>query len=235
MVKWALDFGGGCCKGASEAFHKEGTSNLGSEDRTQALPVNSDSQPTPKTMKTATGLRKRTKTLLTNFSTRERQDDVVTRELSELKRKEVTRIQAFIKWLIAMFQRLIQKPTRSDTGGAQTTPATSRWSTADYVLVDAEHCQRCKSGDEDRAGETPDKALCSTEVGPEDVWATISTEVGKGGIPIDIFQRRREVITQCIIQYLGQELQRETDMNSHLKNKKAGENEKKAEEQTEKT
>ena len=235
VVKWALDFGGGCCKGVSEAFHKEVTSNLGSEDRTQALPVNSDSQPTPETVKTATGLRKRTKTLLTSVSTRERQDGVVNRELSELKRKEVTRIQAFIKWLIAMFQRLIQKPTRSDTGGAQTTPATSRWSTADYVLFDAEHCQRCKFGDEDRAGETPDKALCSTEAGPEDVWATISTEVDKGGIPIDIIQKRREVITQCIIQYLGQELQRETDMGSHLKNTKAAESEKKADEQAEKT
>lgn len=234
VVKWALDFGGGCCKGASEAFHKEGKSNLGSEDRSQALPVNSGSQPVPKTMKMATDLRKRTKTLLRNVSTREHRDGVVNRELSELKRKDATQIQAFVKWLIAMLQRLIQKPIKSDTGGAQTLPATSRRSTADCVLVDEEYCQRCKVGDENRADETPDMAICSTEAGPEDVWATISAEVDKGGIPVDIIQKRHEVIAQCVIQYLRQELQREKDLESPLKIKKAAESEKKAEEQAEK-
>lgn len=235
VVKWALDFGGDCCKGVSEVFHIEGTSNPGSGDRSQAVPVNSDSQPVPKTMKPATGLRKRTNTLLGDVSTRERRDGVVNGESSELKRKEATRIQAFVKWLIAMLQRLIQKPVRSDKCGAQTTPPTSRPSTADHVLIDAEHCHRCKVGGENRADESPDMAVCFTEAGPGNVWATISAEVDKGGIPIDIIQKRREVITQCIIQYLGQELQREKDMKSHLKNKKTAESEKKAGEQAEKT
>lgn len=233
VVKWALDFGGECCKGVSEVFHKEGTSNPGSGDRSQAVPVNSDSQPVLKTMKTATGLRKRTKTLLGDVSTRERRDGIVNGESSELKRKEATRIQVFIKWLIAMLQRLIQKPARSDKCGAQTTRPTSRRSTAD--LVDAEHCQRCQVGDKNRADKTPDMAVCSTKAGPEAVWAAISADVDKGGVPLDMIQKRREVITQCIIQYLGQELQREKDMESHLKNKRAAESEKKAEEQAEKT
>ena len=229
VVKWALGFGGKCCKGASKAFHKEGASDLGSRDRSQALPVKNDSQPVSKSMEMATGLGKRTKTLLRKVTTQMHPDSVPIGELSEPKQKEACGIRTFVRWLIAMLKNITRKPLKTDIGGLHTTTTTERRLSANDTLVDAEHCQRCNPSESHPTGESSDMGVRSTEKGSEDVWATISAEIDKRGIPIDMIKQRRELITQSIIQYLEQEIQQENDFERHLRYTKTVKGERKAE------
>ena len=60
----------------------------------------------------------------------------------------------------------------------------------------------------------------ATEIDPEDVWAHIAADIDKGGIPIDWIVKRRDVIAQCVIENLGQEIEQEKEKELRFKNKK---------------
>ena len=75
----------------------------------------------------------------------------------------------------------------------------------------------------------------ATEMDPENVWAQIAADIDKGGIPIDWIKKRRDVIAQCIIENLGQEIEQEKEKELRLKNKKENKTTKRARQPTRKT
>lgn len=106
---------------------------------------------------------------------------------------------------------------------------------ANIVLVDTEHCQRCNPGKENPGREHQQDGDGTTEMDSEAVWAWIAAEIDRGGIPIELIKKRRKVIAQCLIHDMGQEIEREKEIELHLKDKKAARKGKKARKQAEMT
>ena len=223
MVKWALGLVEKGCRGASEAFHKnEEAFSLQSKDQSHLV---------PKIVKMAMGLYKRTEILLKKVTTQTHRDTLPSNEGSNTKQTETKRALAFLKCLIAMLKMIMHKPMEDDMGGAQTSTAAERQLSANFVLVNAEKCQRCNPVEDDRGHEELNDVMPSTEVDSEDVWAGIAAEIDKGGIPIDLIKKRRDAIAQYIIEDLGEEIQRERERESNLKIKKAVKKAKRAQKQ----
>ena len=103
------------------------------------------------------------------------------------------------------------------------------------IPEDADNCQThkpCQQEPHQGRGSEGDEA---TEIDPENVWANIAADVDKGGIPIEWVNKRRDMITQCVIKNLGQEIKQEKEKELRLKNKKAAKKTKRARQPTMKT
>ena len=190
-VKWALDLGEKCCKEASGIFHrKESPSNLQSKDTEQSLPVQDNFDLISTAVNPAAGTCKQIETPQSIFATHTDPDRVPINEESKPQKAMTKRIQAWVGWLIAMLKKLtlkpmIPKPIDDDVRDVQTLAMARKRLSSNFVLLN-EQRQGC---------ELP--------------------EIDQGGIPIDLIKKRREVIVQCVIQTLGNEIQQEKDTDSH--------------------
>ena len=79
-------------------------------------------------------------------------------------------------------------------------------------------------GGENSNEDTAQTESGSSKIDSEDVWATIAAEVDKGGIPLHLIKKRRDVVAQCIIQNLGREIQLEKEQELESKNDEATQN-----------
>ena len=103
------------------------------------------------------------------------------------------------------------------------------------IPEDADNCQihnSCQQEPHQGRGSEGDEA---TEIDPDNVWANIATDVDKGGIPIEWVNKRRDMIAQCVIENLGQEIEQEKEKELRLKNKKEARKTKRARQPTKKT
>lgn len=103
------------------------------------------------------------------------------------------------------------------------------------IPEDTDNCQihnSCERKPHQSRGSEGDEA---TEIDPENVWAQIAADIDKGGIPIDWVKKRRDMIAQCVIENLGQEIEQEKEKELRLKNKKAARKTKRARQPTRKT
>ena len=87
-------------------------------------------------------------------------------------------------------------------------------------LAGADDCQKFIASEQEPHQTRGNKDDETTEIGPENVWAQIAADINKGGIPIDWIIKRRDVIAQCVIENLGQEIEQEKEKELRLKNKK---------------
>ena len=226
-IKWALDMGQKCCKGVSETLHKkDGPCDLHSKDGQQSLPVQNNFEPIPRAVNQAAGICRWTETLQSNSATRIHPDRVPSKEDSEPEKTMTKRIQAWIDCLIAMLKNMIlkpiiPKPIDDDVSGVRPPAAAGRQLSTNVVLLNEQHCKGCDPpGEDGRGRESLSDDMRSTCIYSQDVWASIAAEIDQGGIPIDLIKKRRDVIVQCVIQTLGNELQQEKDTDSHTSNGK---------------
>ena len=225
-IKWALDMGEKCCKGASEAFHrKEGPSDLHSKDGLKLLPVQNGSQPTSRAMNLAAGICEGITTLQSSVATRIHPDSVPSNEESKPEPKMTQRIQNWVNWLIEMLKSIILKRIDDHVGDVEKSATAERRVSPNLLLQHEEHFQGCNPRSENSGGRDGMRSTC---IDSQDFWDSIAAEINEGGIPIDLVKKRRDVIVQCIIQSLGNEIQQEKDTNSHTGNEKTAGQEKQA-------
>lgn len=211
-IKWALNMGEKCCKGASEIFHKE--------NWPQSLPVQNSSDSILRAVNPAAGICKRIETSQSNFATSIHPDCIPSNEESKSKNTMTERIQAWVNWLIELLKKsilksMILKPIDDDVGGVQTPAAAGRQSSAHVVRLNEQHFQGCDPrGEGSRGCESLRDGVRFAGIDSQDVWAGIAAEIHQGGVPVDLIEKRREMIVQCVIQILGDEIQQEKNTNS---------------------
>ena len=217
-TKEALGLGEKGCKGDSEVFHnEEGVSGLPSESSTEeALPIASDSRPISTTLEAAIGLCNHTETLLREVIARMHRDCVSENEVSNLKPTKTKSVLAFLKWLIAILKKMVQKPKNNDENSVERHEMAERQELANIVPIGTEHYRGHNANKGDRGWVNVDLKNTNKRVESEIVWTSIAAKVDESGIPIDLVKERCDMIAECIIQRLGQELQTEPGQTSHL-------------------
>ena len=142
VAKWALGLGGDYCERAFKAFHKkEEASDLRPKELAEAIPVRVESRPISKIHNVATCLSFQCGILLKEIIARLHRDSAAKANAKETKTK---RVWIFFTWITAMLKKMIRKPTKI---GTQTPPAPEVRLSADFVLVDTEHCQSRNPGE----------------------------------------------------------------------------------------
>lgn len=218
VAKWVLGLlglGEKGCKGASEAFHKKDkASNAQAKDWAEATPVHIDCR--LGSTKTAICLCNLAETLLKKMTAQIHQDRAPGPEGSNPKNTESKRVHVLLSWLTDIINKMIHKPIDSNVETSE--------KPIKVVLVDTEHCQRCHSHSEEEtsSARTAKSGVESPNIDSADVWASIAAEVNKGGIPIGLIKKHHDVIAQCVIENLGQEIQqeKEKEKKTYLKHKK---------------
>ena len=220
-VKWALDMGQRCCEGASETFYiEQGPLDLHPKDGPQSLPDQNSPAPISRAMNPAAGICKRLETPQSTFATCIHPDRVPSNEESKPEKTITKKIQAWVKWLMAMLETLILrpiilKPIDDDVSDLQKPAAAGKRVSTNAVRPNEQQCQGCNPLGEDGQGrEGLSDGMRSTSTYSQDVWASIAAEIDQGGIPIDLIKKRRDVIVRCIVQSLGNEIKQEKDTNS---------------------
>ena len=120
----------------------------------------------------------------------------------------------------AMPGAFIQTPVGTSIHHAKMDTNTDAHVPENVDLVGGDDCQiqkPCEQKPHLSRGSEGDEA---TEIGPENVWAHIAADIDKGGIPIDWIIKRRDVIAQCVVENLAQEIEQEKEKELRLKNKK---------------
>ena len=120
----------------------------------------------------------------------------------------------------AMPGAFIQTPIGTGTQQAKMHRNTDTLIPEKSDLDDGDDCQKstpCEQRPHQSRRSESDEA---TEIGPGNVWAHIAADIEKGGIPIDWIMKRRDVIAQCVIENLGQEIEQEKEKELRLKKKK---------------
>ncbi|KAF6219040.1 hypothetical protein HO133_005584 [Letharia lupina] len=233
VVKWALKLGEKGCKEASKVLHKKEAYGSQPKDRVEATPAQFDAQPDSKTATAAIRLCNRTETLLRQISARMHQDRAPGAEGSNPKETKTKRVQTFLNWLITVVKKMIRKPVKDGVEVAEMPTITGGRLPHNIVLVDIEHCQRCNPVEESPDREQANDQDYSVETNSDDVWAHIAAEIDKSGIPADLIKKRQDVVAQCVIENLGQEIEREKETELYLNDKKATRTAKKAKKRTE--
>lgn len=233
VVNWALKLGEKGCKEASKVLHKKEVSGSQPKDRVEATPAQFDAQPDSKTATVAIRLCNRAETLLRKITARMHRDSAPGAEGSNLKETKTKRVQTFLNWLITVVKKMIRKRVKDGVEVAEMPTITRGRLPHNIVLVDIEHCQRCNPVEESPDREQANDQDYSVETNSDDVWALIAAEIDKSGIPIDLIKKRQDVIAKCVIEDLGQEIEREKEKELYLSDKKATRTAKKAKKQTE--
>ena len=231
VVKWALGLGEEGCKRASKAFHmKEPAANLQPKNFPEAVPAQTKSWPASKLSKVAIGLCDRSETLVRKITARLHRHSM-PRVGPSPKGTKMQQFQIFLKQFIGLLKMMIWEPMWNDADDTQTprgaeitfteNPSAKGPLSTKIVLVDTEHCRRCNPVAEARGRETQNDGAETTKIDSENVWASIAAEVDKGGVPISLIIMPHDVIAQCVMQDLGQEMEREKEQELHLKYQKA--------------
>ena len=216
VVKWVLGLGEKGCREASKAFHKQDkASGQQMKDQAESPSVPNDFSGLSRTGKLAKCLCNQAETLLRKIAVRMYPE---SDESTRVKTK-TNKVQVFLESLIAMLKTVIWRLLGNGVDGAET-PATAKGRKPQTtVLVDTAHCQRCNPGEISPGQEIALQGDESAETKSAAVWAYIAAEVEKGGIPIDMIKKRRDVIAQCVIEHLGRDMEREKEDKLQWKNK----------------
>lgn len=211
LVKWVLDLGEKGCRDLFKVFHKEEAPKSESTRKTTVA-------------KWALSL---------GGKYCKRASDTLHMKQDNITETKTTRMRALIQWLVSTLKKNVQKPPKNDTDGTRGPIAAEGPLSAKLVRVDQDHCQKCHPNEKSHGREELNHKMLATEIDPESVWALIAAEVARGGIPIALIKERHDVIAQCVIQNLGQEIEREKELLIQLRNKKAARAAKKAKKQAE--
>ena len=236
VAKWVLGLGGKGCKRASEALHnKKGPTSLQPVNLAEAMPPQNKSSPSSKISKAVICLSSRNEMLLRKITAHLHRDSVPRADGSILEGTRTRWVPTYLKWLVFILKRIIRKPMKNAVENNQTPLAAEGPLPANFVLLDAEHCQKCNSGEKEPGQEKQNDRDELTKIDSENVWACIAAEIYKGGIPIDLIKKRHNVIAQCVIKNLGREMEQEKEKELHLKLEEAARKAKNARKQAELT
>lgn len=239
VAKWALGIGEKGCKRLSKAFHtKEEAFGLQSKNPPEGVPAPKPSRLEVKPTKVAICLCDRSEILLRKIAARLHRHSTSGTDGSVPKGTKITGVQKFFRRLIGLLRDIIRKSKENADDDAKMppdaeiptteTPSAGESLTTKVVSVDTEDCQRCNLVAEDPSRETQNDGSITTKVDSEDIWASIAAKVDKGGISIDLINKNRDMIAQCVIKNLGKEMEREEDEEPLLKNRKVTRKAKKA-------
>ena len=230
LAKWALGAGQIGCKRASEVLHKdEEASCLQRKDLKPEMSDQKHSYTGSNVSKPAMCPSDQSEPSLKMTNTRLPQGSVPAANSSNIKNPLEDRIKK------DMLGTLSCGPVSDNVNGASIPRATGGRLVANVTTVDTQHCKKCNTGGAKASQGTLTNGGKPTETDPDSVWALIAADVEKAGIPINLIKKRHDVIAQCVIQNLGQEIEQENENRLRLKNKKAARKAKKARQRAKKT